>query len=674
LGVVAAGALVVGARWLSDDAADPCSDATREIATVWNGSLESELQAQFAAVSSAFALDAWERVATALDGYATSWASEHRAACRATRVDQHQSEEVLDLRMLCLARGKQELAAVTTALRDPTTDVAQHAVALVQGMSPVARCGDLDALRAPVAPPRDEATASQVRALDAELATVNAAIRLARYGELATEVPALVERATKLGYLPTVADAWLARAELASGLADSKAAEHALYEAVWAAQASRHHRAEVIAWTRLLGELGTQQARHDEGIRMFRHALAALAGHGEDGRLRGQLLLGAGTLFRNRGEYDRAIAELDAARIAITSLRDDTRLELSAIDHTAGTVALALGKYDDALARFTRTLEIRRRVLGPRHPDVGKALLNIGNVHKDRHDYPEALEHYLAAEQLFRESLPATHPHLGAVQGNLGLVLMEQGKYPEALARQHAALANFEANRGPDHPQVATELSNIGLTLTYAKRPLEALPYFERARAIFVKTVGAEHLNVAMADHNLGLAYRRAGELAKAEAKLLSAIALRRKVAPTHPELARSMQLLATMWSVPGRYDDAAALYEAAIPIWEKAHGPAARPLVKPLLDLGWVRNRQRRFADAIAPLERAATILATKEPKDPLLGVIRFELAQALWETRRDRGRAVEQATLARSSFDPATQRDDVAEIDAWLAKHRVR
>ncbi len=670
VGIAALAAIVIGSY--AGASSDPCSDAPAAIGEVWNKQLAATLGASWRTASIPNATATWDRVAPALDRYASGWATSARAACRATRVDRSQSDALLELRTLCLDRSKQELAAVVAALRAPTPAIAEGAVKLVDGMQPLAHCSNLDALRARVPPPRDAAAAKQIEDLQTELRQVDIARRTSQHTGLDKRAASIVERATELGYAPAIAEAWIARGDVARALGDAKAAEAAYYEALWAAEAGRDQRAVVVAWSQLLETAGVERARLDDGLRLFNHADAALRGLGSDHRLRANIEIGAAKLFRDRGEYDRATAALDRARTAAASGPDEGQLVLGALEHTAGTIALALGRYDDALASFQKAHDLRVKALGPQHPDVARAMLSIGNIYKDRKDYPRALTQYQAAWDLLKASVPAAHPTLAAAEGNLALVLLEQGKYDEALVHQRSALAIFEQALGPDHPSVGKELNNVGLTLTYSKRAAEALPYFERARTLFIKAAGPAHLDVSMTEHNLGNAYMQMKDDAQAEARYRASIAIREKASPEHPELARTLSQLAALMTRSNRFDPAAELLARAITIYDKVHGPTNPILSKPLLDLGWIRNQQKKHADAIEPLERVLGIHTAT--KNKLLAVSRMELATALWESNRDRPRAVDLVKLVKQDLDPKTQAKDVAEAEAWLAKHRLR
>jgi hypothetical protein len=74
----------------------------------------------------------------------------------------------------------------------------------------------------------------------------------------------------------------------------------------------------------------------------------------------------------------------------------------------------------------------------------------------------------------------------------------------------------------------------------------------------------------------------------------------------------------------------------------------------------------------ALVPLERALKIREAEE-KDPVKrSETRFALARALWEARRDRGRARTLAEEARAAYaKSAGGNNKSAEVDRWLQVH---
>jgi hypothetical protein len=110
------------------------------------------VRAAFVATGAPYAADAVRGASEALDAYAGAWASMHTEACEATRVRGEQSEELLDLRMECLARRLEETRALVEVLARADAPVVVRAAQAARSLSPLEGCANVAALRAPVAP------------------------------------------------------------------------------------------------------------------------------------------------------------------------------------------------------------------------------------------------------------------------------------------------------------------------------------------------------------------------------------------------------------------------------------------------------------------------------------------------------------------------------------------
>src|SRR6185436_12478703 len=100
-----------------------------------------------------------------LDRYVGSWLAMYRDACEATHARGEQSGQTLDLRMTCLDERRTALSALTNVFAAPDAVVVTNAVDAVNALPTVDRCADLKLLRAPIEPPRAEATRARVDAL-----------------------------------------------------------------------------------------------------------------------------------------------------------------------------------------------------------------------------------------------------------------------------------------------------------------------------------------------------------------------------------------------------------------------------------------------------------------------------------------------------------------------------
>eukprot|EP00976_Prorocentrum_cordatum_P085180 1185959-Prorocentrum_minimum.AAC.1 len=179
------------------------------------------------------------------------------------------------------------------------------------------------------------------------------------------------------------------------------------------------------------------------------------------------------------------------------------QLELAKKAHGEGhnEVALALnnlanlnkcmGKYDDALPLFERSLAIREKVHhGEEHPEVATSLNNLALLYQKMGKYDDALP-------LFERSLAIDlhgedHPRVASALNNLAELNRAMGKYDDALLFFERSLAIREkVHHGEEHPRPELALAMYSLVVLYhnLKRYREARMLSERASAIREKVL-----------------------------------------------------------------------------------------------------------------------------------------------------------------------------------------
>ena len=122
------------------------------------------------------------------------------------------------------------------------------------------------------------------------------------------------------------------------------------------------------------------------------------------------------------------------------------------------------------------------------------------------------------------------------------------------------------------------------------------------------------------------------------------------------------------------KYAEALAAFERALAINERRFGKDYADSLDALLGQGESLVGLGRFKEALAPIERALKITTSGEPSPWGLAEARFALAEALWGSGGDRARAYRLAVDARAGMAAESNslaRRQVAEIDAWLARH---
>ncbi|WP_224240234.1 tetratricopeptide repeat protein [Hyalangium gracile] len=112
-------------------------------------------------------------------------------------------------------------------------------------------------------------------------------------------------------------------------------------------------------------------------------------------------------------------------------LADNDRLRASASTSLGGAL-YKLGRYEDALGEFEAALALRRKALGPEHPDMAFSLSNLGLALKELGRYEKSHRMYSRALRLREKKLGADHPRVATMLENLGNLLVAMDRYEEA--------------------------------------------------------------------------------------------------------------------------------------------------------------------------------------------------------------------------------------------------
>jgi hypothetical protein len=133
------------------------------------------------------------------------------------------------------------------------------------------------------------------------------------------------------------------------------------------------------------------------------------------------------------------------------------------------------GKYVPAEVLLKRTLDTKRRVLGPEHPATISSLSVVAAMYQRQGKYALAESYSSEALALSRRVSGSSRPDTMQTANQLALAYISQRKYSasEPLARE--ALAFYEQNQ-PDDVQRFRSESLLGASLAGQKKYIEAEP------------------------------------------------------------------------------------------------------------------------------------------------------------------------------------------------------
>lgn len=481
--VATAGAITAVA--LRSSAPVPCENAARHLDGVWDGGVAARLEQAFRATGATFAADTATKVHAALDQRAGAWIGMHRDACRATRVSGEQSTELLDLRMGCLERRRDELRALVEQLvTKPDAARVAAAVAAVAHLPPIAACADREALTAVVPLPDDPMQRAAIDKARTEVVEVRARLDTSQWLGLEKRAEAAQQRARQIGWAPLVAEAGLVRGLVERNAGSFAAAEAALTETVQAAARAHVDDVSTEAWAELAWVVGYEQERVVEGLALANAAEAvALRADATAYELAGVAHARA-LIWSLKGDPAAALREADRALELLRADDEPDALEIADVLNTVGLVRSAQGDYARAEKVHRQVLELRLAKLGPGHPKVADSLDNLGVVRFHQGAVEEARTNYEQALAMRVAALGPDSRDVGTSHNNLGGLLMETGDRDGAAVHLAAALRIYETALGPKHGDLAIPLSNLGELATKRGAFAEAIGYCTRALAI----------------------------------------------------------------------------------------------------------------------------------------------------------------------------------------------
>jgi tetratricopeptide (TPR) repeat protein len=157
---------------------------------------------------------------------------------------------------------------------------------------------------------------------------------------------------------------------------------------------------------------------------------------------------------------------------------------------------------------------------------------------------------------------------------------------------------------------VALLLNQAGWYLDDRAQYKEAEPLYKRALDIREKVLGPDHPDTARSLNNLASLYSSQGQYKEAEPLNRRALKINEKaLGPDHPDTATSLNNLAALYGCQGKYREAEPLYKRALDIRERAVGPNHPDTALGLNNLASLYSSQGRYTEAERLLHRALEI-----------------------------------------------------------------
>jgi serine/threonine protein kinase len=218
-------------------------------------------------------------------------------------------------------------------------------------------------------------------------------------------------------------------------------------------------------------------------------------------------------------------------------------------------------------------------------------------------------------------------------------------------------------------------LNDLGCVYSLQGRKEEVVQLMKESLRLKAKALGPDHPDVGISEGNLGLALRELGRADEALIHIDRAIGLQeRALGAGHPAIATELNNRGEILNALGRYQEARLAFQRARVVWERELGPDNLNLGYALTGIGVSHLAEGNPASALVPLERAFKIRAAQETEPSRRAETSFALARALWDSNRDRMRALVLAQEARTDYGRTPAKTKLTEVDRWLVNHGPR
>ncbi|GBG28125.1 Kinesin light chain 3 [Hondaea fermentalgiana] len=369
---------------------------------------------------------------------------------------------------------------------------------------------------------------------------------------------------------------------------------------------------------------------------MARNAVAYARQHGSDPKDLAEILLAAGYLLHEQGEYEKALKNHQEALViykevlpprhpdiasamnsialaydakgmykeALTYLQvalsirkeayGECDLRVARVLHSIASVYHSQALYSDSLAHFAQALDIKRQRLGARDIEVASTLSSIALVRIRLRQFDVAFSLNEQTLSIRKEVHGSRHFSVALTLNDMALIHRHQGHYVRALHLFKEALSIFKESLGEGHHRMATTLTNLAGVYSLCGRYDEALRLNERAVLIYCEAFGVQHTSVATALNNIAVIYVSQGRYSDALLYYKQALAINRvALSNQHPSVAATLKNIAGVYEESHHHEEALEYFQEALEIFQNVFGLEHPDVAKTLSDIALVQLRK---------------------------------------------------------------------------------
>jgi hypothetical protein len=280
----------------------------------------------------------------------------------------------------------------------------------------------------------------------------------------------------------------------------------------------------------------------------------------------------------------------------------------AAIRDTIGQTYAALAVYPEAERQLEAAADLRRRVLGPEHPETLRSINTLVNLDYQDGKYAQGEALGNQTLEISRRVLGSENPDTMGLTEDLADVYNGEGKYAQAEALHSQALQFRRRVFGPeDTGGTLTVAMDLAVDYEGEGKYAQAEALFSQTLEIQRRVLGPEHPPTLLSMGNLAESYAAEGKYAQAEALYSQTLEIMRRVlGPEHDYTLWSMTGLANVYQDEGKYAQAEALHSQTFETMRRVLGPEHPDTLEALSAFAFLYQREGKYALAEKYAEQA--------------------------------------------------------------------
>ena len=253
---------------------------------------------------------------------------------------------------------------------------------------------------------------------------------------------------------------------------------------------------------------------------------------------------------------------LDRAAARIEGKFQAQPLVEASIRQTIGDTYEDLGLYAEGQRQVERALDLRRRVLGEKHPDALRSMSQLVELYRLQGNYAQAEALNVKVVEVQRRVLGAEHPDTLQAMHSLAILYGYLNQYAEAEALFTKVLDAQRRVLGEQHARTLETMHDLATLYQRQGNYAQAEPLYTKTMEISRRVLGEEHPDTLVSMSGVAVVYQMQGKYAQAE-PLESKVweAQRRVLGEEHLFTLNTANHLASVYADQGKYDQAEALY-----------------------------------------------------------------------------------------------------------------